>query len=230
MKQLPLDAFRSAEVPDDIVLAAVERAARHSVPDEAGRSPGARWQDILDHLGQITSSRFETPRIVEPMDRLERAELIRTTPESPPDRWMLTAKGEKHLAAQKASDQIALPESPQHRRWREARDRAAAQIEEFFDDLVASMEAASDLFNAPSPHSDEWFRAAERMRNAAWQAGSAMHCLYEWPEPDEDGGPDVDVLCEPGDHTHTPDDLAERQRRRSRRRTYTYWTRCDPRR
>jgi hypothetical protein len=67
--------------------------------------------------------------------------------------------------------------------------------------------------------------ADERLERAAWNAASATHCLYEWPEPDGDGGPDVDTLCEVGDDTLKPGELAARQRRRSDRRRYTRWRR-----
>jgi hypothetical protein len=138
--------------------------------------------------------------------------------------WTLTAKGEAHLAAARKARAVTLPESPQHRRWREAHDSAHAQIDDLFDDLLAEMEATTDLFDCDlEPRSDEWFRAAERLQRAAWNAASATHCLYEWGEPDEDGGPDVDTHCEIGDDTLKPGELAARQRRRSDRRRYTRW-------
>lgn len=106
---------------------------------------------------------------------------------------------------------------------------AFVQIDDLFDDLLAKMQSTADLFACDlEPHSDEWFRAAERLQRAAWNAASATHCLYEWPEPDEDGGPDVDTHCEIGDdvlNVLKPDELATRQRRRSARRSYTRWRR-----
>jgi hypothetical protein len=218
----PPSSLEPPRFADDVVLAATERAVRHGTTDESGRPKGALWQDILDHLGHGTADCPTIPLIIDPTNRLKAAGLIQTTGRH----WTLTATGEAHLATASKAGAVALPESPQHRRWREARESAFAQIDDLFDDLLAEMESTADLFDCDlEPHSDDWFRAAERLRTATWSAASATHCLYEWPEPDEEGGPDVDTHCEIGDDALKPDELAARQRRRSGRRSYTQWRR-----
>lgn len=54
------------------------------------------------------------------------------------------------------------------------------------------MEAAYDLMYQPQPStSAEWFEVAERLRWTTWRVASAIHCLSEWMEPDDET-PDVD--------------------------------------
>jgi hypothetical protein len=86
----------------------------------------------------------------------------------------------------------ALPESPQHRAWRDARVKAALRIEEFIGQMGRILEEAGELLDqSHPPRSIEWFALSERLSPAAWRLGSATHCLYEWVEP-EDDFPDVD--------------------------------------
>jgi hypothetical protein len=54
MRHAP-NALEPPNFADDVVLAAVERAVRHGTIDESGRQRGARWNDILEHLGDGTA-------------------------------------------------------------------------------------------------------------------------------------------------------------------------------
>jgi len=49
----------------------------------------------------------------------------------------------------------------------------------------------------PPADSDAWFQLGESLRPACRRLGSAVHCLWEWQEPD-DAHADIDVNALPG--------------------------------
>jgi hypothetical protein len=131
------------------------------------------------------------------------------------DVWELTAKGRKRLEAwSRSDDSTELPESPQHRVWRDAHTDAAEHIEEIRGRArVSVVEALALLDSHCRVRSDRWFELARRLREACWSLGSATYCLYEWAEPD-DSAADVDDYRDAADEQL---DSAARGRLRSLR-------------
>jgi hypothetical protein len=85
-----------------------------------------------------------------------------------------------------------LPESPQHQRWTQARTAAAERIAGFRGDQRDALEdAISALEDENEDDSATWFDLSERLHQSGRRLASAIHCLREWPEPD-DSHPDSD--------------------------------------
>jgi hypothetical protein len=115
-----------------------------------------------------------------------------------------------------------LPESPQHRKWREARALSEQKMESFSERLRATLEEAMLALDGPPARSDVWFALSRRLALEAWRVGSATHCLREWPEPAEDR-PDDDDLGEPSDEELPTYQDNLRRARRSGRRHVLSW-------
>ena len=77
--------------------------------------------------------------------------------------WELTAAGRRRLRAARAAGRVPdLPESPQHRAWRNARTAAANEIERFTRSLGADLDQATRLLEADPPaRSDAWFEGKQ---------------------------------------------------------------------
>jgi hypothetical protein len=172
--------------PDLVILAAVERAARHERSDEVDTAT------VVDHLG-FQSDRSAIRQLRHRLDNLRDAGYLTRAARVGGESWTLTSEGRKRLDKCYEDGEVGdLPESPQHRAWREARVQAALRIEEFAGEMGDLLEEASDLVEQASrPHSSKWFALSERLSPAAWRLGSATHCFQEWIEPDDDA-PDVD--------------------------------------
>jgi hypothetical protein len=201
------------------VLAAVDRANRHW----AGPAPGVSAAVILEHLalsprsGAARAARSE-------LERLRAAGSLERFRRHGRDLWRLTSAGGDEVAqARRAGAAQALPESPQHRAWADARAAAALANDPFRERLRERLSEATRLLEAdPPPHSDAWFEIAADLRRAAWLVGSATHCLYEWGEPHDDHN-DTDEHEEPGDRL-LDEDTRERVRgRRAGRRNHRLW-------
>lgn len=194
-------------VPDVMVLAAIERAARHS---SRGAHEVPMWE-VKAHLGLPRRSR----RIFAQLDALEAAGLIMRSRALGMATWTLTSVGRRRLQrARRVGEVPMLPESPQHGDWRKARTIAAREIEGFEMSVRECLSDAVRLLEADPPTgSDAWFAIAERAERACRRLASAIHCLHEWREPD-DARADVDDRVDPTDRGCTP---AERVRRRARR-------------
>lgn len=180
-----------APVTDGLALAALDRAANHESSREV-------WVFVLaEHLG------FEpTPKTVaalRPLLEDMRREGFLTRTESygiePQGRecWSLTAEGEQELARRREEGSgIELPESPQHRVWRQARIASSVRIEEFRREMIELWEETDELLCRWDPVlSERWFELAGRLHDAAWRLGSAVHCLTEGSEPGDEE-PDID--------------------------------------
>ncbi|HWM63416.1 MAG TPA: hypothetical protein VNP96_05435 [Solirubrobacterales bacterium] len=174
-------------VSDAFILAATERAERHEQADDV-------WVVYLtEHLGFEAcpdTNRSLLPRL----EALHRAGLLTSRERRGEPYFGLTTVGRERLATHREAGDIGeLPESPQHRAWRLARVKAALRIEEFQRELVAALEDADRLINKyrPTTLSKDWFELSERLRCTTWRVGSALYCLAEWVEPD-DNIPDVD--------------------------------------
>lgn len=173
-------------VTDGFILAAVERAVLHEQEEDVLTS------DLTAHLGfegKPATNRHLFPRL----DELRRAGLLTATERRGEPLWSLTSVGQERLAKEREAGEVGdLPESPQHRAWRHAREQAAVRSEGFKDELIEALEEGNSLINQYSPvMSHEWFALHERLRRASWLLASATYCLTDWPEP-EDEVPDVD--------------------------------------
>ena len=174
-------------VPDELVLAAIERAARH------GADPV--WTATVgDHLGFENTS-HNSRRLRARLEHLRvRERCVERHDRHGRDYWSLTLTGSGWLEALREEGKLReLPESPQHRDWREAREAARRRIDEF--ELLATGlfdDGFTDLrFFADRADSRAWLRMSERLAAALWLLGSATYCLEEWPEPD-DSRADID--------------------------------------
>lgn len=172
---------------DALILAALERAEQHSRRDE----PGVLYATVVDHLGLKMGS--GTGRRMRPRFReLEASSLMRSFKRHGSVVYTFTEKGRKRLDACRRTGVVAaLPESPQHRAWREARDGSERRIGEFRAALQTLLDEAAALLVDDAAPSEAWFVLGERLQRACAWMGSATHCLREWAEPD-DAQPDVD--------------------------------------
>lgn len=80
-------------------------------------------------------------------------------------------------ACARVGERVApLPEAPQHRYWREARQLAGDQMECLRDELRDGLAAASALL-ANMPHDSEpWHELAARLQATCLDLSSATHC------------------------------------------------------
>jgi hypothetical protein len=194
-----------------LVLAAVERAQRH----RAAAGAGASRREIDAHL-ELRPRTAAARAAHATLQRLTAQGALRRERRRGVWAWSVTASGRAWLArASRASAFAALPESPQHRAWRDARARAASALDLLVERLRRDLRDAARLLAAPEDgaRSDAWFELAERLSRDAWRVGSATYCLHEWPEPPE-ARADVDTRREPADESLP---RAERERRRARR-------------
>jgi hypothetical protein len=107
------------------------------------------------------------------------------------DLLVLTSAGRRSLTKARGALAVALPESPQHRLWRHSRAIAAGRIDGLRRRLLATLDEARTLLDAPEAPSDDLLRLAPRLEKACWRLAAATYCLREWPEPD-DARADVD--------------------------------------
>lgn len=186
-------------VPDALVLAAIDRAERHSTSGHA--DAGVLWSRITEHLGfQHTSA--TSSKLRHQMSRLKTAGLVASKKAHGYPVWMLTSDGRKALAkARRKREDLTLPESPQHRLWATARMAATERIDGLREQLRGTLSEAIDLLDSErGGDSDTWFELHGRLaRESEWVA-QATYCLREWPEPD-DGKADRDDDSSPySDH------------------------------
>ncbi len=168
---------------DVLILAAIERAERHMVRQERGALYGV----VVDHLSLPRHSgtgRRLRPRLKE----LEDTGIVESFRQHSCVVWTLTPKGQKRL---KDAGPVTLPESPQHRVWRESRSKATERMAGFRKELRDALRDARVLLGDREAPSGAWFELGERLQRACSLIGSATHCSREWAEPSDDE-PDVD--------------------------------------
>jgi len=180
-------------IPDELVLAAIERAYRHTGRD----APEVPTWAIYEHLGFPTRS-GPARRVYARLSVLQEAGWPQPARRVGIPMWVLTSAVRRRLQrARRAGKVPGLPESPQHRAWREARAAAAQEIERFRQELRDCLEQALLLLDVdPQADSDAWFQVGERLRLPCRRLGSAVHCLREWQEPD-DAHADIDTDARP---------------------------------
>jgi hypothetical protein len=217
---------KAMEIPDDeMLLAAIRRAALHD-PRGRGRTP--IWT-LLEHL-EIPRRTVRGRAVRARLLALERRGWLEQRSTRGVPTWALTSRGTRRLKrAERAGFGIALPESPQHRAWRQARTLAEQEIERFTERLQASTAEAtlltqSDRLDAIA--SDRWLELGARMARDARLLASARHCLSEWPEPGEDSA-DVDTLSGAGDEQLGHDRLRALRVLRAGRRNTLMWREPD---
>jgi hypothetical protein len=216
----PRPRTKPPELPcDELVLAAIERAARH----RSKETPAVPVWAILEHL-DIARRSAAARYIGSRLDVLEAAGSLKRARRHGAPTWELTDDGCLRLQqAQREGWLAALPESPQHRAWRNARTTAAQEIERFHRGLREQLQASVLLLDAdPPPQSDTWLELAESLQRSCRRVGSASYCLYEWPEPD-DARADLDEGLDPADERVDPRERTRRRARRAGRRNISSW-------
>jgi hypothetical protein len=209
-------ATRVAAPTDELVLAAVERAARHQARH---RSAVPVWT-ILEHLG-LRARSAPARHVRARLDALQAGGSLDCTRRHGVPTWALTDAGRRRL--RRAASAGQLPESPQHRAWRNARTAAARELERFRRLARERLECGEALLDAdPPPHSDAWLELAEELQRACRRLASASHCLYEWDEPD-DAHADIDEHIEPADRRLEPAQRKLTRARRAGRRNILLW-------
>jgi hypothetical protein len=179
------DAIPADTIPDDLILAAIERSERHRV-----RRGAPRWE-IYDHLDIRKNSR-EARHVRGQVAALAETGLLEASRAHNIPMWVLTKKGRRHL--RRAGDvEALLPESPQHRTWARARTLGEQEIDRFCGSLRQVLSEALETLSAPaqSVSSDTWYELGQRLDCHARRLGSVIHCLHEWAEPSDDA-PDID--------------------------------------
>jgi hypothetical protein len=201
-------------IPDELVLAAIERAERHRTNDV----PGVPIWAITEHL-DIPRRSGKARHVRSRLGAFEAAGSLESSRFRQVQIWALTPAGRRRLRrAVRAGDIPQLPESPQHRTWRRARTIAAEEMERLRRSLRKTLAVAAGLLDSDrAVHSDRWFELAERLSMEAAQLGTAVHCLHEWAEPDERRA-DIDSRREPSDRRLAPDERGRRRYRRISRR------------
>lgn len=169
-------------LPDDLILAALERAELHSTMEERG----VAYREIVAHLGWTMGS--ATGRVLRPrVAVLEAARLVGSHKRHSVVVWTLTRRGRERLNAARAAGSLAeLPESPQHRRWREARAAAAERIGWLRGALQSALSEATALLDNDHTNSKAWSELGERLARECQRLSSATYCLREWEEPSDD--------------------------------------------
>jgi hypothetical protein len=165
---------------DELLLAAIERAERH------GARHGVPLAAIKEHLG-LPSGSWSSQQLRPQRDRLEATGLIEQFRAYGVLVWSLTDSSHRHLATVRQTRAIPpLPESPQHRVWREAHALAGERTRDFREELQAALGDAAGLLDAhETASSDTWQAIGERLQHVCKRLESASYCLHEWPEPDD---------------------------------------------
>lgn len=164
----------------ELVLAAIERAERHRTHDRRGVSRGT----IQEHLG-LPSGASTTRRLRPTWDALQADALIEEVRRQGVVLWALTDAGHAQLVDR--GEVGTLPESPQHRRWREAHSAAQGRLGELQDELRLALREAGGLldYGGRQASSGAWYEFAQRLQHACRVLASATYCLREWEEPDD---------------------------------------------
>ncbi len=210
----------AAAISDDLILAAIQRAELHATNKEPG---AAKWA-IAHHLDIPTRS-GRARHVRSRLGLLVEAGLLERSSRYGVQFWELTSKARRRLARLRRSGSMPeLPESPQHKVWRNTRVLAENEIERLRQRLQDDLEEGIRMLEAGSAiPSDAWFELSETLQRAAWSVGSASHCLHEWVEPD-DTKADIDDRDDPGDGKLDEAERARRRTRRFGRRQLQRWT------
>jgi hypothetical protein len=176
---------------DDLLLAAIDRAERH----QGRQGEGVLLVAVKEHL-DLPRSGAATLMLRPILERLTHAQLIQAVHLRRAGLWSATEKGRHRLRSLR--DAEPLPESPAHRRWRDARAAAENSMNALRLALHEALDEALEMLDTdPTPPSITWQKLAERLSRACRHLGSATYCLTEWPEPHD---ADTDVERAPERH------------------------------
>lgn len=159
---------------DREVLAALERALRNEETIDGGI-----WlSEVAQHLAITWHS--GTARILQPiMARLSNQGLVRQSRRNS-TLWTLTDDGRKQVA----HASVTLPESPQRRRWRQARELAEEHRHQMLQDLIAAIIAATELINACEPvTAKDWQQCGELLTSCCDAMAHVNFALNESVDP-----------------------------------------------
>lgn len=202
-------------VSDALVLAAFDRAERHR--GRGAGDAGVLLGDVFAHMGFVyngAATRQLRPRL----DALLASGALENARRHSLKLWVLTSAGRRQLAQARRKNEVRLPESPQHRRWRHTRALAAERIERYRKQMRGLLKEADALLEAGmQTHSDAWFGLAHELPRPSANIGAAIHCLTEWAEPD-DARADVDDHSDPNDDNLDPAERGHRHYLRTGRR------------
>jgi hypothetical protein len=192
----PSDLRRFEPVSDALLLAAIDRAQRHS---SHGPNAGVHWGEVLNHLG-FAHNGATTRKLRPQTDALIARGLIETLKRHSRPVIKLTSSGRRRLAKARRAERAALelPEAPQHRFWRDRRATAGACLDSVRDQLGSTLDEATRLFADGGGDSDAWFALGVKVRGHADLFAAATYQLNEWPEPD-DTRADLDEDMRAGD-------------------------------
>ncbi len=173
------------ELPsNDLILASIERAVCHR-----GRNEPESLSDIKEHLG-LPHNGWTTQQLRPKLEELEAAGLIEQSRIRSRPVWTLTGMGHRRLGI--VRDGLTLPESGQHRRWREAQATASERIAGLRADMRGVLDEAIALLEAErESDSATLYELGERLNTRCRRVASATYILREWQEPD-DSSPDID--------------------------------------
>jgi ribosome-binding protein aMBF1 (putative translation factor) len=216
------EPMSTTEITDVLVMVAVDRAFRHQ---PMGTPRAAPVWAICEHLGVSGRSRAGQCARAQ-LAALDGSGLTRGR-RFGVETWELSPAGKRRLSRLRAKGTLPeLPESPQHRAWREARALAERRIEGFWTALLDDVKRAHGLLEPPQAPgqepSDVWFELGEQMYQACKRLASATYCLGEWREPD-DARADVDNHSDPSDKAFAARERAKRRARRAGRRNTLLW-------
>jgi hypothetical protein len=171
-----------------LLLAAVERASRHlgtRLPELSAAVPVCL---VAEHLGV---ARGGHPRrgLRPKLEALAEDGLLEARGPRRRRTWRVTKEGSR-LIARYPEVATVLPESPQHRAWREARDLADKEFEALRAGARSALIETDELVER-GPDALELMRALERLRAFVEGLAGACYCLFEWEEPHDDGA-DID--------------------------------------
>lgn len=178
---MPTEQATSKNPSEEMVLAAIERAFRHR---RHPQNPGVPLSVVKEHLG-LSRHGSDTRRLQPVVDALHAAGQIERTERHGLVLWRLTAAGKRRLSTAWRRGTIELPESPQHREWREAHCAAGDRIDRLRDELEAALDRTRTLLGTEQRDADVWFAVSRELQRACYRLGSATYCRFEWMEPDD---------------------------------------------
>lgn len=176
----PSELGRFRPVAENLVLAATERAQLH----------GSRYGDpvvlmeIAVHLG-FEKGAYTTRRLRPMLVGLTDARALKESRRSSRERWALTRAGRARLTRARRDGELQLPESPQHRLWREKHAQAVEGMRDYRARLGEALAQAGVLIDDESGDSMRWQTLSKRLKVRSELFGSAIHCAREWAEPDD---------------------------------------------
>jgi hypothetical protein len=179
---------RYEPVPDELVLAAIDRADRHS--RSARRELGVSWQQLVSHLGFVHNS-WTTRNLRPQVDALIADRLVTKSKAHSRLWWKLTEAGRRRVAQARRAGEPALPPSPQRRLWREYQSLAREEIGRVREDVGRELDDALRLLNEGKGDSEVWRSIGKSLAVECSRLASAVFCLNEWAEPDDEN-PDRD--------------------------------------